>query len=173
MHDNSSLIAFEPRTNEQQRELGERYRKLTTVNARKNFVKEHATRYTQLSRLPYFDLVEQIVIDPMHNLFLGEFSILHRYQLRGVHTSYIGLVKTHFYNIWVQGKILRANHELDMFHEMLADVSVIYMRVSVPNLHSSLYLLRAENYRPILECHLVVLLQQTSGSFSLPSMDQL
>ncbi|KAG2142656.1 hypothetical protein BD769DRAFT_1662014 [Suillus cothurnatus] len=25
------------------------------------------------------------------------------------------------YNIWVQGKILHPNHELDMFHEMLAD----------------------------------------------------
>ncbi|KAG1727629.1 hypothetical protein EDB19DRAFT_1642914, partial [Suillus lakei] len=53
-------------------------------------------------RLPYFDLVEQIVIDPMHNLFLG-------------------LVKTHFYNIWVQNKILRPNHELTKFHEMIAD----------------------------------------------------
>ncbi|KAN0074465.1 hypothetical protein V8E55_011877 [Tylopilus felleus] len=52
-----------------------------------------ATCYTELSRLPYFNLVEQIVVDLMHNLFLG-------------------LVKTHFYNIWVQGKILRAIHEL-------------------------------------------------------------
>jgi hypothetical protein len=69
-----------------------------------NFVKEHATRYTQLSRLPYFDLVRQIVIDPMHNLFLG-------------------LVKTHFYHIWVQNKILRPNHELTKLHELLADVS--------------------------------------------------
>ncbi|KAG1810292.1 uncharacterized protein HD556DRAFT_1223274, partial [Suillus plorans] len=66
------------------------------------FVKEHATRYTQLAHLPYFDLVEQIVIDPMHNLFLG-------------------LVKTHFYNIWVQNKILRPNHELAKFHDMIAD----------------------------------------------------
>ncbi|KIJ06688.1 hypothetical protein PAXINDRAFT_158658 [Paxillus involutus ATCC 200175] len=97
--------AFKPRTNIEQRELGERYRMLTTAAARKNFVKEHATRYTQLSRLPYFDLVDQIIIDPMHNLFLG-------------------LVKTHFYNIWVQGKILRANHELDIFHEMLADFKI-------------------------------------------------
>ncbi|KIJ57701.1 hypothetical protein HYDPIDRAFT_71487, partial [Hydnomerulius pinastri MD-312] len=92
--------AFRPRTNEEQRHLGERYRNLSTPTARKNFVKEFATRYTQLARLPYFDLVNQIVIDPMHNLFLG-------------------LVKTHFYNIWVQNKILRPNHELTKFHEML------------------------------------------------------
>jgi hypothetical protein len=66
-----SFTAFKLRTNEEQRRLGDQYHKLTTPTARKNFVKEHATRYTQLSRLPYFDLVEQIVIDPMHNLFLG------------------------------------------------------------------------------------------------------
>ncbi|KAG1789811.1 uncharacterized protein HD556DRAFT_1311011 [Suillus plorans] len=76
-------------------------------NRNLNFVKEHATRYTQLSRLPYFNLVEQIVIDQMHNLYLG-------------------LVKTHFYNIWVQGKILCANHELDVFHDMLADIPQLW-----------------------------------------------
>jgi len=36
---------------------------------------------------------------------------------------YTGLVKTHFYGIWVQQKILRVNHELDVFHKLLADVS--------------------------------------------------
>ncbi|KAG2053857.1 hypothetical protein BDR06DRAFT_971950 [Suillus hirtellus] len=46
--------------------------------------------------------VQKVIIDPMHNLFLG-------------------LVKTHFYNIWVQNKILRPNYELQMFHKMLAD----------------------------------------------------
>ncbi|KIK79292.1 hypothetical protein PAXRUDRAFT_161649, partial [Paxillus rubicundulus Ve08.2h10] len=99
--------AFKPRTNQEQRDLGERYRVLINHTARKNFVKEHATRYTQLACLPYFDLVDQIVIDPMHNLFLG-------------------LVKTHFYNIWIQSKILRPNHELAKLHEMLANVSSIY-----------------------------------------------
>jgi hypothetical protein len=44
---------------------------LNTNTARNNFVHDNATRYTELSRLPYFDLVEQIAIDPMHNLFLG------------------------------------------------------------------------------------------------------
>jgi hypothetical protein len=61
--------------NEEQRRLGEEYCKLPTANARKNFVKDYATRYTQLSHLPYFNLVEQIIIDPMHNLFLSIFSI--------------------------------------------------------------------------------------------------
>ncbi|KAI1783145.1 hypothetical protein LXA43DRAFT_977257 [Ganoderma leucocontextum] len=73
--------------------------------ARDLFVKEHATRYTELSRLPYFNIVEQVVIDPMHNLFLG-------------------LVKTHFYHIWIQMGILRENHELRVLHEMLRDFVV-------------------------------------------------
>ncbi|KAG1807702.1 hypothetical protein EV424DRAFT_1350598 [Suillus variegatus] len=120
--------AFRPWTNEEQRELGKRYRRLTTTSARKNFVKEHATRYTQLSRLPYFNLVKQIVIDTMHNLYLG-------------------LVKTHFYNIWVQGKILRANHKLDIFHDMLADVRLDLMCGS---LTADQWLLLATVYGPII-----------------------
>ncbi|KAI0372361.1 hypothetical protein BV20DRAFT_978220 [Pilatotrama ljubarskyi] len=82
---------------------GARYARLDTQAKKDRFVKEHATRYTELSRLPYFNIVEQIVIDPMHNLFLG-------------------LVKTHFYHIWVQMGILRENHELRKLHEMLQDV---------------------------------------------------
>ncbi|KAG1844856.1 hypothetical protein DFJ58DRAFT_843947 [Suillus subalutaceus] len=120
--------AFRPQTNEEQRELGERYRRLTTASARKNFVKEHATQYTQLSRLPYFNLVEQIVIDPMHNLYLG-------------------LIKTHFYNIWVQGKILHANHELDVFHDMLADVR---LDLVCGSLTADQWLLLATVYGPII-----------------------
>ncbi|KIJ11917.1 hypothetical protein PAXINDRAFT_83790, partial [Paxillus involutus ATCC 200175] len=59
-------------TNAEQCTLGEEYCTLTNSTSRKNFVKLHATRFTQLSRLPYFDLVNQVVIDPMHNLFLGK-----------------------------------------------------------------------------------------------------
>ncbi|KAG1818070.1 uncharacterized protein BJ212DRAFT_1298920 [Suillus subaureus] len=85
--------------------LGEKYQQLTTPTTCKNFVKDYATCYTQLSRLPYFNLVNQVVIDPMHNLFLG-------------------LIKMHFYNIWVQGKVLHPNHELTTFHNMLANFTL-------------------------------------------------
>ncbi|KZV83930.1 hypothetical protein EXIGLDRAFT_624997, partial [Exidia glandulosa HHB12029] len=91
---------FKARTDAEQRELGERYRNLKTQTERDAFVKEHATRYTQLSRLPYFDLVRQIVIDPMHNLALG-------------------LVKTQFYHIWVKSKIL-TEATLRMLHHLIA-----------------------------------------------------
>jgi hypothetical protein len=34
-------------------------------------------------------------------------------------------VKTHFYHIWVQGKILREKHELKALHDLLDDVGTI------------------------------------------------
>ena len=40
------------------------------------------------------------------------------------------LVKTHFYNIWIQHKILHANHELEVFHTMLANV-MFYLHLSL------------------------------------------
>ncbi|THH26684.1 hypothetical protein EUX98_g7505 [Antrodiella citrinella] len=106
-------LAFKRRTNAEQRELGERYRNLTVANQQNVFVKTHATRYTQLARLPYFDLVRQVVIDPMHNLFLG-------------------IVKNHFYAIWVQQNILREKHELRVLHELLADFSLPYQLGKLP-----------------------------------------
>lgn len=92
---------FAPRSDKQQREYGEKYAECQTNAERDDFVKNYATRWTEFARLPYFDLVRQVVIDPMHNLILG-------------------LVKTHFYHIWVQGKILRKTKELRAFHEFLA-----------------------------------------------------
>ncbi|KAG2365895.1 hypothetical protein BDR07DRAFT_1275829, partial [Suillus spraguei] len=67
---------------------------------------EHGARWTELARLPYFDLVRQTIIDPMHNLLLG-------------------IVKTQWYNRWIQNSALRASTdaragELDMIHKFLA-----------------------------------------------------
>ncbi|KAG2336005.1 hypothetical protein BDR05DRAFT_1006250 [Suillus weaverae] len=107
----------------------------------KNFVKDFVTHYTQLARLLYFDLVHQVMIDPMHNLFLS-------------------LVKTHFYNIWVQGKVLRPNHELTMFHTMLANFTIPSSCGKLPNdigmpsggsLTADQWLLLSTVYGPIIE----------------------
>ena len=67
----SLFTVFYSRTNKEQCQLSEYYHKLPTPTACKNFIKKHATHYMQLFHLPYFNLVEQVVIDPMHNLFLG------------------------------------------------------------------------------------------------------
>ncbi|KAF7366659.1 hypothetical protein MSAN_00923800 [Mycena sanguinolenta] len=94
---------FPARTNKQHRELQKEYLKCSSNSARDAFVKEHATRWSELHRLPYFDVCRMIVIDPMHNLFLG-------------------VVKTHFYHIWVQQNILRKTKELRSLHAILANL---------------------------------------------------
>lgn len=70
-------LGFHARTDEEHRRLGEEYANLKSAKARDDFVKKHATRWTELSRLPYFDTVRMIIIDPMHNLFLGELEWPH------------------------------------------------------------------------------------------------
>lgn len=64
-------LGFKSRTNAEQRELHYKYYVLPTKSTKVQFVKENATRWSELVRLPYFDMCRMIVIDPMHNLFLG------------------------------------------------------------------------------------------------------
>ncbi|KAF7367759.1 hypothetical protein MSAN_00839900 [Mycena sanguinolenta] len=94
---------FPERTDAEHRRRQQEYLKCTTAAAKKAFVTAYATRWCQLSRLPYFDLCRMIVIDPMHNLLLG-------------------LVKTHFYQIWVLHKVLRKTKEMRRFHALLAEL---------------------------------------------------
>ncbi|EIW82014.1 hypothetical protein CONPUDRAFT_72351 [Coniophora puteana RWD-64-598 SS2] len=131
---------FPTRTDQEQQELGELYRNLPNQAKRAKFAHNHATRFSQLSRLPYFDLVKQIVIDPMHNLFLG-------------------VVKTHFYNIWVQHKILCKQHELADMHHMIADFIVPTSCGKLPvefgepaggSLTADQWMLLCTIYRPVL-----------------------
>ncbi|THU85280.1 hypothetical protein K435DRAFT_806048, partial [Dendrothele bispora CBS 962.96] len=96
---------FRKRTDAEHRRLQKEYLQCTSNSAQDNFVRENATRWAELHRLPYFDLCAMIVIDPMHNLFLG-------------------LVKTHFYHIWVQHHILRKNKELKALHGILSQLNL-------------------------------------------------
>src|SRR5258708_2588601 len=91
---------------------------IRSYSTREKFVNEHATRFTQLSHLPYFSIVCCVVVDPTHNLILGTRFLLPNHAL----TLYLlstGLIKTHFFHIWVQCRILRPNHEI------LANVSTL------------------------------------------------
>lgn len=56
----------------QHRFLAERYTYQTSATGREAYVQEFATRWSEFARLPYFNMVQMIVIDPMHNLLLGE-----------------------------------------------------------------------------------------------------
>ena len=43
----------------------------TTATDRSKIERESGARYSELLRLPYFDVIRFHVVDPMHNLFLG------------------------------------------------------------------------------------------------------
>lgn len=66
---------FRQRTDKEHRAMMDEYLKCGTATARAAFVTLNATRYAELSRLPYFDICQMVVIDPMHNLFLGKPTI--------------------------------------------------------------------------------------------------
>ncbi len=60
-----------PRTNEQHREIADKYRNCNTRAGQKEHERDFGIRYTVLPELPYFDAARMCVIDPMHNLLLG------------------------------------------------------------------------------------------------------
>ncbi|RDX43089.1 hypothetical protein OH76DRAFT_1361580 [Lentinus brumalis] len=97
--------AFPARTNEDHRARMREYQACPSKNARDEFVKAHGVRWSELARLPYFDMCRMIVVDPMHNLFLG-------------------LVKNHFYHIWVQLRLFRKSKELKRLHEVLSELDL-------------------------------------------------
>lgn len=59
------------RTNEKHHADVEKVLKCSTVTGRSAAEKEHGCRYSVLLDLPYFDPVRMLLIDPMHNLFMG------------------------------------------------------------------------------------------------------
>ncbi|KAF8481366.1 hypothetical protein JB92DRAFT_3132926 [Gautieria morchelliformis] len=82
-----------------------KYATLDTDSEREDFFSKYGTRWFEFARLKYFDPIRMTVIDPMHNLL-------------------IGVLKNHWYSIWIQGKALRAKtqknkRELDLVHELL------------------------------------------------------
>ena len=44
---------------------------ITTLASRHALEREHGVRFSELLRIPYFDTVRSVVVDPMHNMFLG------------------------------------------------------------------------------------------------------
>lgn len=65
------MIAFPPRTHAEHLRHAHEYNECESQAARDRFVKDHAARWFELARLPYFDICRMIIIDPMHNLLLG------------------------------------------------------------------------------------------------------
>lgn len=48
----------------------------TTLSQRKNIERQHGVRFTELLRLPYFDTVRCVAVDPMHNMLLGTAKLM-------------------------------------------------------------------------------------------------
>jgi len=62
---------FVTRESNQHRQNAIRWRRCNSDASRKRFVKNTGVRWSELLRLPYFDPIRFITIDPMHCLFLG------------------------------------------------------------------------------------------------------
>lgn len=59
------------RTNESHRRYAEKHKHAKTKSARGEIESNHGTKYSILLKLPYYDAIKFVVIDPMHNLLLG------------------------------------------------------------------------------------------------------
>jgi hypothetical protein len=66
------ISEFPARDSDQHKDLGEKFRRLETAEDRERFFSENGVRWSEFARLEYFDIVKWTVIDPMHNLLLGE-----------------------------------------------------------------------------------------------------
>ena len=63
--------ASEPRNHQQVCLQGNEYRSATTKSAAAEIAQRNGVRYSELVRLPYFDIVRMATVDPMHTFLLG------------------------------------------------------------------------------------------------------
>ncbi|KAF8530766.1 hypothetical protein JB92DRAFT_2855993, partial [Gautieria morchelliformis] len=81
------------------------YTSFQNPTAHDKFFKATGMQWSEFVRLPYFDTVRIMIIDPMHNLL-------------------ISVIKNHWYAIWIQGSSLRLNtskvkREFGLIHKHL------------------------------------------------------
>ena len=65
------LSSWTPRTHSEHHETCIKAKNAPTPTERFRIEKQHGARYSELLRLPYFDVIRYHTVDPMHNLFLG------------------------------------------------------------------------------------------------------
>ena len=63
---------WEKRSNEDHRNCAVRVRSCKTKTEREKLESETGVRYSVLLGLPYYDAIRMVLIDPIHNLFLGK-----------------------------------------------------------------------------------------------------
>ena len=97
-------ILTELRTSKRHRKDISESSKCKTKTERANKESEIGCRFSELLRLPYFDPVNMLIIDPMHNLFLGSAKYITK-------------------EIWIKKGILNAA-SLDVIHERIKRIQV-------------------------------------------------
>ena len=70
---------YTARDGETHRNLCFQWKALVTQAEQDDFFNTHGVRWTEIARLPYFNLVRYTVVDPMHNLLLGMLTIINIY----------------------------------------------------------------------------------------------
>ena len=66
-----TCVSASDRTNAQVRAQAMEYQSAGSLTVAKEIQKKNGVRYTELVRLPYFDMVKMLVTDPMHTFLLG------------------------------------------------------------------------------------------------------
>ncbi|EIW80125.1 hypothetical protein CONPUDRAFT_155484 [Coniophora puteana RWD-64-598 SS2] len=110
---------FPPRTHDEHRHRMNEWRGIDNTKDRNQHFKDHGSRWSELARLPYFDLVRHSVIDPMHNLLLG-------------------IARDQWYYRWIKTSVIRAstktlNRELGIIHKFLATFETPVWMGKLPN----------------------------------------
>jgi hypothetical protein len=127
------VIGFDARDGETHRRQCFEYKALETDEERAEYFQKHGVRWTELVRLPYFDPVRFTVIDPMHNLLLGE-SLL---RLNGLLIDFAtGVAKAQWYSQFILHKSLRKStdskaRELDIIHQFLSTVCGVFLHLQI------------------------------------------
>ncbi len=62
---------WQARVDAEVKAVGVEYLQAKTKYEQKSIIYEHGSRYSALHEVPYFSVVFNTIIDPMHNLFLG------------------------------------------------------------------------------------------------------
>ena len=124
------MTGFEPQSGDEHKRKALLYAAIDDDKARQEFFTKHSARYFELARLPYFDPVRMTVFDPMHNILLGEEKYCAILLLTTVLS--LGVMKTQWYDAWIQTNALRQRtatlkvaRELDDIHRFLDLVSSI------------------------------------------------
>lgn len=99
------------------REAALEWRKCKNNEARKRHVKKSHVRWSEMLRLPYFNPIRFLPVDPMHNLFIGVASwIVKRLWLGHGKITLVDLTKIqkHMNNIHPPSEIGRIPHKIDI-----------------------------------------------------------